>query len=131
MERIMHSQAYAKAKDPNKEYYGNQKRTLELNPRHTEDAESQSSKDLATMLFETATLRSGFMLQDSAGFGERIERMLRLSMNISPDEAIEEEVEDPEEEEAEDEEEVDADEEESAEKPAEEEETKEEGHDEL
>merc|ERR1719281_1195897 len=120
MERIMHSQAYAKAKDPNKEYHASQKRTLELNPRHplvkklkalhSEDTDSQEGKDLAVLLFETATLRSGYMLQVSAGFGERIERMLRKSMDIDLAEEVEAEPEDPEKEDAEeeDEEEVDA-----------------------
>ena len=47
--------------------------------------EDQTTKDLATVLFETATLRSGYVLGDSAAFAERIERMLRLSMDISLD----------------------------------------------
>ncbi len=34
MERIMKSQAYAKAKDPTQDFYANQKKTLEINPRH-------------------------------------------------------------------------------------------------
>lgn len=34
MERIMKSQAYAKAKDPTQEFYANQKKTFEINPRH-------------------------------------------------------------------------------------------------
>merc|ERR1712198_697878 len=102
-ERIMRSQAYQKAKDPNQEYYGNQKRTLELNPRHPlvkelkrrvdTDKEDQTSKDLANVLFETATLRSGFILPDTLGFAERIERMLRLSMDISLEEEAEAEPE--------------------------------------
>ena len=37
------------------------------------------------VMFETATLRSGFSVADSAGFAERIERMLRLSMDVSLD----------------------------------------------
>ena len=79
-------------------YYGTQKRTLEINPRHPlvkelkrrmeADKEDQTSKDLAVVLFETATLRSGYLLQDSAGFAGRIERMLRLSMDISLEEEV-------------------------------------------
>ena len=52
---------------------------LQANP------EDQTAKDLAMVMFETATLRSGFSVADSAGFAERIERMLRLSMDVSLD----------------------------------------------
>ena len=34
MERIMRSQAYAKANDPTQDFYANQKKTFEINPRH-------------------------------------------------------------------------------------------------
>lgn len=34
MERIMKSQAYAKAKDPSQEFYAMMKKTFEINPRH-------------------------------------------------------------------------------------------------
>ncbi len=40
------------------------------------------------MLYETATLRSGFILPDTASFAERIERMMRLSMDIPLDEPV-------------------------------------------
>lgn len=48
----------------------------------------QTAKDLAVIMFETATLRSGYLLPDTASFGERVERMLRLSMNIPLDETV-------------------------------------------
>lgn len=54
-------------------YYANQKRTLEVNPRHPlvkellkrveTDKEDKTAKDLARVLFETATLRSGYMVK--------------------------------------------------------------------
>lgn len=54
-------------------YYANQKKTLEVNPRHPlvkellkrveTDKEDKTAKDLARVLFETATLRSGFMVK--------------------------------------------------------------------
>lgn len=40
------------------------------------------------VLFETATLRSGYGLKDTAAFAERIEAMMRRSMGISPDEEV-------------------------------------------
>jgi len=104
MERIMKAQAYAKAEDPSKNYYAGQKKTLEINPRHPllkelkkrvdADKEDATAKDLATVLYEAATLRSGYQLGDTAGFADRIERMLRLSMNVPLDEKVEEEPED-------------------------------------
>ena len=79
-------------------YYGGQKKTLELNPRHPlvkklkerfdEDSEDETTKDIANMLYETATLRSGFILPDTLSFAERIERMMRLSMDIPLDEPV-------------------------------------------
>ncbi|XP_022100344.1 endoplasmin-like [Acanthaster planci] len=111
MERIMKSQAYAKAGDSSNSYYASQKKTLEVNPRHPlvkkllakveEDAEDQTAKDLAVVMFETAVLRSGFALPDSSGFAGRIERMLRLGMNVDLDEKVEEEPEEEEDEDAE------------------------------
>ncbi|XP_052410222.1 endoplasmin [Carassius gibelio] len=123
MERIMKAQAYQTGKDISTNYYASQKKTLEINPKHpliremlkrvTDDAEDKTAADLAVVLFETATLRSGYQLADTKAYGDRIERMLRLSMNIDLDEQVEDEPEEePEEqtEEAEDEEEVQADE---------------------
>jgi len=127
MERIMKAQAYQKSKDTSQEYYASQKKTLEINPRHPlvkelkrrveDEQDEQTTKDLALVLFETATLRSSYTLQDTAGFASRIERMLRLSMDISLEEEIEEDPEDEmdDEEGEEDEEELDADEEEGEE----------------
>ena len=54
--------------------------------RHQADAEDQTASDLAVVLFETATLRSGYQLADTKAYGDRIERMLRLSMNVPLDE---------------------------------------------
>ncbi|XP_074610216.1 endoplasmin-like [Acropora palmata] len=111
MERIMRSQAYAKRDDPSNEYYANQKKTLEVNPRHPlvkellkrveTDKEDKTAKDLARVLFETATLRSGFMIKDSQDFAGRIERMLRLSMGVDLEATVDPDVEEPEEKEEE------------------------------
>jgi heat shock protein beta len=103
-------------------YYATQKKTLELNPRHPlvkklldkveTDKEDKTAADFAEIMFGTAVLRSGYALQDSAQFTSHIERMLRLSMDVPLDEAIEQEEEEPEESEEaeEEEEEVEADE---------------------
>merc|ERR1719445_2405699 len=103
-------------------FYATQKKTLEINPRHPlikelnhrvqKNKEETTTKDLANVLFETATLRSGFSLQETSSFAERIERMLRLSLDVPLDAQVEEE---PEPEPAKDEEEGEGDEEDLAE----------------
>jgi len=100
MERIMKAQAYAKSDDPSKNYYGTQKKTLEINPRHPllkalkkkveDNKEDQTAKDLAVVMYETAVLRSGYSLMDTAGFAGRVERMMRLGLNVPLDEKVEE-----------------------------------------
>merc|ERR1711928_144504 len=57
-------------------------KTLEINPRHPlmkellrrveEDPEDPVSKNMALMMFQTATLRSGYMLQDANSFASNI-----------------------------------------------------------
>jgi len=103
MERIMKAQAYKKSEDSMNSFYATQKKTLEINPRHPlikelnhrvqKNKEDTTTKDLANVLFETATLRSGFSLQETASFAERIERMLRLSLDVPIDAKVEEEPE--------------------------------------
>ncbi|XP_077121760.1 endoplasmin [Ranitomeya variabilis] len=132
MERIMKAQAYQTGKDISTSYYSSQKKTLEVNPRHPlikdmlrrvkENEDDQTVGDLAVVLLETATLRSGYQLPDTKAYGDRIERMLRLSLNIDLDAKVEEEPEEEEaaadeteQEDSEDIEEVDA--EEDTEKP--------------
>lgn len=99
MERIMRSQAYAKSKDPSQDFYATQKKTLELNPGHplvkellarvSGNNKDKTATDLAKVLFETATLRSGFAIKDSLDFAQRVERMLRLSIGIDVDAPVE------------------------------------------
>ncbi|XP_044297110.1 endoplasmin [Varanus komodoensis] len=107
MERIMKAQAYQTGKDISTNFYASQKKTFEINPRHPiikdmlrrvqENEDDQTVADLAVVLLETATLRSGYILADTKEYEKRIERMLRLSLNIDPEEKVEEEPEEPEE----------------------------------
>jgi len=125
MQRLMKAQTHTKANDPNSAHYGDAKRTLEINPGHPlikemkrrseADAADPTAKDLAALLWETATLRSGYELDDMKGFGDRIERMMKLSMNIDADAKVDE-FDLPEEETAEPSEEIKADDDET--KPA-------------
>merc|ERR1711928_305290 len=92
------------------------KKALEINPRHPlikellrrveDNPADTSAKEMAIMMFNTATLRSGFALKDTVNFAEQIEIMMRKSLGVDVDEQIEEE-EEEEEEEAEEEAPVD------------------------
>ena len=67
MQKIIQSQTHSKTQDMQRDYYLNQKKTLEINPRHPlmkellrrveDNPEDKVAKDMATMLFNTATLR--------------------------------------------------------------------------
>lgn len=98
MERLALSNAHQKADDPQRSYYLNQKKTLEVNPRHplikellrrVQGDDTETAKDMAVMMFRTATLRSGFMLQETADFADSVERMMRKTLNVDVDEKVE------------------------------------------
>ena len=74
------------------------------------DAEAQQTRlELARVMLDTARIRSGFALGDSSAFAARIERMLRLSLDVDVAEAVEAEPETPAEETEETEEAEEAD----------------------
>merc|ERR1712136_413408 len=106
------------------------------------DAEDEKAVGIAEVMFDTAVLRSGYVLQDQAEFSKRILGMLYSNLDIDPDapieeEPVDEEDEDEADEDEEDEEEIDADDEEEEvgdeEEIADDEPTEDEteGHDEL
>jgi len=131
MQKIIASQTHSKTQDMQRDYYLNQKKTLEINPRHPlikellrrieDNPADVSAKDMAITMFNTATLRSGFPLKDTVNFAEHIETMMRKTLGVDVDEAIEEEEEITDEEPPEDdddEEEEEEDDEEEAEDDA-------------
>ncbi|XP_015521689.1 endoplasmin [Neodiprion pinetum] len=101
MERLAISNAHQKADDPQKSYYLNQKKTLEINPRHPlirellrrveEDPSDPAAKDIAVMMFRTATLRSGYMLKETSDFALSVEQLMRKTLGIPLSETAEEE----------------------------------------
>merc|ERR1712173_450140 len=103
MQKIIQSQTHSKTQDMQRDYYLNQKKTLEVNPRHPlikellrrieDNPADVSAKDMAVMMFNTATLRSGYPLKDTVNFAEHIETMMRKTLGVDVDEAIEEEEE--------------------------------------
>merc|ERR1712117_461364 len=134
MQRIIGSQTHSKTNDMQRDYYLNQKKALEINPRHPlikellrrgeDNPDDAIAKDMALMMFNTATLRSGYMLRDTVSFSNHIESMMRDTLGIDKDEGVEEEEEivedEPEDDEDEDEEEEDEDDEEEEEEGGEE-----------
>ncbi|XP_059099026.1 endoplasmin-like [Tigriopus californicus] len=122
MQRIISSQTHSKTNDMQRDYYLNQKKALEINPRHPlikellrrveDNPDDQVAKDMALMMFNTATLRSGYMLKDTVDFATHIENMMRDTLGIDKDEQVEEEEEIPEDEPVEDEDDEDEEEDE-------------------
>lgn len=64
--------------------------------RLVQNNEAEPAKDLALILFRTATLRSGFMLQESAEFADSVEKLMRQTLGISEDVQVDEEEDIPE-----------------------------------
>merc|ERR1712080_150968 len=121
MERLVVSNAHQKADDSMRNYYLSQKKTLEVNPRHPiikellnrveDNPADDAAKDMAQMMFKTATLRSGYMLQDTVDFAKSIEKMMRQNLGVPLDAQVDEEVaieEDGAEDESEEKEDIDA-----------------------
>ncbi|CAH9097003.1 unnamed protein product [Cuscuta epithymum] len=100
MERIMQSQTLS---DASKQAYMRGKRVLEINPRHpiikelrervVKDPEDESVKETAQLMYQTALMESGFMLNDPKDFASRIYNSVKSGLSISPDAEVEEEQE--------------------------------------
>lgn len=80
----MQAQAF---QDPSKASYMRGRRTLEINPRHPlikelkslfeKDEASESTKNVARLLHESALLESGFTPEDGKGFADRLRILIK------------------------------------------------------
>merc|ERR1712227_794814 len=103
MQKIIQSQTHSKTQDMQRDYYLNQKKALEINPRHPlikellrrveDNPADKSASDMAVMMYNTATLRSGYSLKDTVNFAQQIEAMMRQTLGVDADEQVEEEEE--------------------------------------
>merc|ERR1712060_76809 len=101
MERIMKAQALS---DDSRQSYMKGKKTLEINPRHPiiiaikdkveEDPDSDSTKMMAKLLYETALLESGFNIEDTKTFAKEMFSVISGNLGVSPDAALADEIED-------------------------------------
>lgn len=95
MERIARGQAFG-SKNPTKA-----SKILEINFRHpviialkeqvSGDADSEKAKDLAQLLFDSALLQSGFVIEaDAIGtFASRVDRVVRSGLGVEADAEVE------------------------------------------
>ncbi len=97
MERIMRAQTFA---NPEVLKSMAASKTLELNPRHPiivelnkrvqNEPDSQTTKTLAHLVYDTALLVSGFVHDDVDGFSSRMVEALAGSLDVSSLELVEE-----------------------------------------
>ncbi len=89
MERIMKAQALG---DDSRASYMRARKILEINPSHpivrqlaaavASDAEDAGAKRVATVLWETALLESGYSLEDTKSFAERVLDLAKGALNV-------------------------------------------------
>lgn len=93
MERLAISNAHQKSDDPQRSYYLNQKKTLEINPRHPlikellrrvqDNPSDPSAKDIAVMMFRTGMSYYGFLKHKTDSLGMALSSALNMLLKLS------------------------------------------------
>jgi molecular chaperone HtpG len=93
MERIMKAQALRS--DKGTLGTSNNKKTMEINPSHSiikalreKSNTDKSAKDLIWLLYDTSLLTSGFSLDEPVKFADRINRLIKLGLDIDDDDVV-------------------------------------------
>jgi HSP90 family molecular chaperone len=99
MEQIMKAQALADSNAAKQQ----SRRVMELNHRHplvdelrrrwTENPTDDTARDMATLLYDTAALQSGFSLDDTNVFASRLHRVMKQGLNLDTNAPLVEEEE--------------------------------------
>ena len=107
MQGIINPQTDSKTQDMRRDCYLTQKKALGINPRHpfikellrhVEDHPSDDiTKNMALMTFNTATLRSGYILRNTNSYVLNIKKTRRETLGVDCNEQVEKEEELPEE----------------------------------
>merc|ERR1712038_846574 len=96
MEKVMKSQAL---RDNSRVKYQAPKKTFEINPRHPVIT---ALKDISTLLYDTALLQNGFLMEEPKQFSDIINQVVSLTLKLDPEAPIADRVPDEDEEESED-----------------------------
>jgi len=101
MKRIMKNQPLSDSSRA--QHLMSEKNILDINPKHPivvklltlvkEGAQDKTTEDISRVLYETATISSGFSLEDPAELTTRVYRLLSKSLGVSEDFVYEEEPE--------------------------------------
>jgi heat shock protein beta len=91
MERIMTAQTFADSGDSTNAWM-RAKKTFEINPRHSviralrdrvaANPEDAGAIDIAELLYDTATIQSGFGLEDITVFADRVHRIMGSDLSV-------------------------------------------------
>merc|ERR1719219_2861629 len=113
MQRIMEAQAYKTRADSSQDFYAKQKKKMEINPRHPliinlnerikHDEDDEVAIRNAQLMFDTAALRSDYVIADKVEFSQRILDIMYANLGIDESAEVEEEAADIDEDDDEDE----------------------------
>jgi len=92
MERIMKAQTFA---DQQRYQHMVSRKTMEVNPTHPiikelknkseQNPDDKALEDLANLIYDAATVSSGFSMTDTKEFAQRLHKVVSLALNVDLD----------------------------------------------